>query len=155
MPNDLIAEPLVARIFTIDIDGIVSGMQLTAVSGLELEMDVVTVTVNGPKGMQQHIKTRGGAVKVPDVQITRLAPLHADKDEIWKWFISIRDGGLIPAQRKHGSIVLHDSIYEEIGRFNFFNAWPSKLATDAFSSDSTEAIKETITLSLDRFERIK
>ena len=155
MPNDLISEPLVARVFTIDIDGIASGVQLTAVSALELEMDVITVTVNGPKGMQQHIKTRGGAVKVPDVVITRLAPLDATSDPIWQWFIAIRDGGLTPAQRKNGSIILHDSVYAEVGRFNFFAAWPSKLATDGFGAESTEAIKENITLSLDRFERTK
>jgi phage tail-like protein len=88
-----------------------------------------------------------------------MAPLNAKNDALWKWFLRIRDGGMKAASRsetrKNGSIVLYDSAYDEVGRFNFFNGWPSKIATDPLSTDSQEAMKETITLVVERMERIK
>jgi len=43
----------------------------------------------------------------------------------------------------------------EIGRYNFFNGWPSKISTDAVSADSNEPVKETITLVIERLQRVK
>ena len=154
MPNDLIAEPLIARHFQLDVDGIGS-FAITGVEGMNIEIEVITVTQNMPSGIQQHIKTRGGAVTTPNITITRLAPLNAHEDKIWQWFLSIRDGGLTPAQRKNGSIILKGSILDEVGRFNFFGGWPSSLTTAGFDAESAAAIKETIVLSVDRFERVK
>jgi len=57
--------------------------------------------------------------------------------------------------RKNGSLVLYDSAFKEIGRFNFFNGWPSKISTDQMSTDSNDAVKETITLTIERLERVK
>jgi hypothetical protein len=51
--------------------------------------------------------------------------------------------------------VLYDSAYDEVGRFNWFNGWPSKIATDSLSTDSNDPMKETITLVVERIERVK
>ncbi len=59
------------------------------------------------------------------------------------------------SNRKNGSIVLYDTTIAEVGRFNFFNGWPSKIATDALSTESNDAVKETITLVIERLERVK
>jgi phage tail-like protein len=158
MPNDLISnDPIVARNFYLEIDG--ENLVLSGVSGLEIELDVVPIQQNGKDGRQQHIKTLGGVLKAPDITITRMAPLNAKNDPVWKWFLRIRDGGMKAASRadtrKNGSIVLYDSAYDEVGRFNFFNGWPSKISTDALSTDSNEPMKETIVLVVERVERIK
>jgi phage tail-like protein len=158
MPNDLIStDPIVARNFYLEIDG--ASLILSGVSGLEIELDVVPMAQNGKDGKQQHIKTLGGVLKAPDITITRMAPLSANDDPLWKWFKQIRDGGMKAksraASRKNGSIVLYDSAYEEVGRFNWYNGWPSKISTDALSTDSNEPMKETITLVVERIERIK
>jgi phage tail-like protein len=88
-----------------------------------------------------------------------MAPLSANDDPLWKWFKKIRDGGMKAkarsATRKNGSIVLYDSSYEEVGRFNWYNGWPSKISTDALSTDSNEPMKETIVLVVERIERVK
>jgi phage tail-like protein len=158
MPNDLIStDPIVARNFYLQIDN--DNLVLSGVSGLEIELDVVNVSQNGKDGKQQHIKTLGGTLKAPEIQITRMAPLNAKADPIWKWFLMIRDGGMKAtaraATRKNGSIVLYDSAYDEVGRFNFFNGWPSKIATDALTTESNEPMKETIVLVVERIERVK
>jgi phage tail-like protein len=158
MPNDLIStDPIVARNFYLEIDG--ENLVLSGVSGLDIELEVVSVQQNGKDGKQQHVKTLGGTLKVPDLSITRMAPLSAESDPLWKWFKTIRDGGMKAssreATRKNGSIVLYDSSFAEVGRFNFYNGWPSKIGTDALSTDSNDAMKESITMVVERIERVK
>ena len=76
MPNDLISnDPIVARNFYLEIDG--ENLVLSGVSGLEIELDVVSIQQNGKDGKQQHIKTLGGVLKAPDLTVTRMAPLDA------------------------------------------------------------------------------
>lgn len=159
MPNDLIStDPIVAQHFFLEVDGQTISL-LSGVSGLDLELDVVTLQQNGKDGKQQQIKTLGTTTKVPDLSLTRMAPLDAMADPVWKWFNDIRTKGIVAADRtsnrKNGSIVLFDASGAEIGRFNFFNGWPSKIATDQLSTDSNDAVKETITLTIERLERVK
>jgi phage tail-like protein len=158
MPNDLISnDPIVARNFYLELDG--ENLVLSGVSGLEIELDVVSIQQNGKDGRQQHIKTLGGALKAPELTITRMAPLNAASDPLWTWFLKIRNEGMKATarseKRKTGSIVLYDSAYDEVGRFNFYGGWPSKITTDPVSTDSNEPMKETVTLQVDRVDRIK
>lgn len=157
MPNSLIAtDPIVARNFFLDIPG-ESTLVLQGVSGLDVELDVVNVSQNGAGGKQEHIKTVGGVLKAPDVSLTRMAPQAATNDPVWKWFLDIRDHGFKDRsdKRKNVSIILYDVAMAEVGRFNITNAWPSKIATDSLSTDSNDAMKETITLVCERIERVK
>ena len=157
MPNSIIStEPIVARNFFLDIPG-ESTLVLSGVSGLDVEVDVVPLSQNGKNGKQEHIKTIGGVLKAPDVTITRMAPQAADSDPLWKWFMDIRDKGFANRsdKRKNVSIVLYDVGGNEVGRFNLFNVWPSKIATDALSTESNEPMKETITLVCERVDRVK
>jgi phage tail-like protein len=158
MPNDLIAtDPIVAQNFYLEIAG--DNIILSGVSGLDVEHDVVTIQQVGKDGKAQSVKTRGNALKAGDITITRMAPMNALEDPIWKWFNDIRakgfSGSARTAARKSGSIVLFDGAYTEVGRFNFINGWPSKISTDAVSTDSNEAVKETITMVIERLERVK
>jgi phage tail-like protein len=157
MPNDLISnDPIVARNFYLELPD--ANLVLSGVSGLEIELDVVSIAQNGKDGKQQHIKTLGGVLKAPQITVTRMAPLDATKDPIWKWFLKIRDGGMKASARattrKHGSIVMYDTPGSRVGQFDFYNGWPSKIATDSMSTDSNEPMKETIVLEVERIERV-
>jgi phage tail-like protein len=46
--------------------------------------------------------------------------------DVWTWRKGVEDGGLREA-RKSGSIVAYDQSHVEIARWNFENAWPSKV----------------------------
>jgi phage tail-like protein len=159
MPNDLISnDPIVAQNFALEVDGTPIAI-LSGVSGLDIEIDVVSIQQNGPGGKMQMVKTRGQMTKSPDLSLTRMAPADATSDGLWKWFTDVRTKGFAltdrTGNRKNGSVVMYDSVGTEVGRFNFFNAWPSKIATDAMSTDSNDAVKETITLVCERIERVK
>lgn len=158
MPNDLInTDPIVAQNFYLELDG--EKLILSGVSGLDVEVDVVTIQQNGKDGKKQSIKTVGTNTKVPDISLTRMAPMAAAEDPIWKWFKTVRETGFSgnarTASRKNGSIVFFDTSLKEVGRFNFFNGWPSKIGTDAVATDSNEPLKETITIVIERLERVK
>lgn len=150
-------DPIVGRFFYLDIDG--EKIVLSGVSGLDIELEVVSLQQNGKSGKQEHIKTLGGGLKVPDITLTRAAPLDAMSDPIWKWFKQIRESGFKGADRadnrKTGSIIFYDASLTEVGRFNFINGWPSKISTDGLSTDSNDAVKETITIVCERIDRIK
>ncbi len=149
-------DPLVARSFYLDFPNL-SSFVLSAVSGLEVELEVVPLSQNGPNGKQEHIKSLGGGLKVPEISVTRMAPQDAQNDPLWKWFLDIRDHGFKNRtdKRQDGSIILYDGAGTEVGRFNIFGCWPSKIAADSLSTESNEALKETITFQAERIERAK
>lgn len=151
-------DPIVAQNFFLEIDGEVISA-LTAVSGLDIEVGVSTSTQAGSGGRQEIVKGLGTRTTVSDLQLTRVAPLDSSSDKLWQWFNDIRGVGLVAAdragQRKNGSIVLFDAARNEVSRFNFYNAWPSKISTDQLSVDSSDAVKENVTIVIERLERVK
>jgi len=158
MPNELISnDPIVAQNFFLEIDGEIVTI-LSGVSGFDVEVDVVSMQQAGKDGKVQIVKTRGNDNKPPDLSLTRMAPNDSSQDKLWGWFMDIRDKGLTgdrASNRKNGSIVLYNTSNAEVGRFNFTNAWPIKIATDSVSTDSNEPLKETITLVCERLDRVK
>ena len=160
MPNaELInTDPIVSQNFFLEIDGSVVSI-LTSVSGLDVEVDVVTMQQAGANGKTQIIKTLGNVKKPPDLQLVRMAPPDSTQDKLWGWFNDIRDKGILLSDRtnnrKSGSIVMYDTTNAEIARFNFTNGWPSKISTDQLSVDSNDPVKETITLVVESLARVK
>lgn len=157
MPGLFTADPIISQNFFLEIDGKVV-TALMSVSGLDVEVGVSKSTQIGDKGQKQQVKFLGQTVEVPDLSLTRVAPTDVDSDEMWKWFKSVREGGLAgdrASNRKNGSVVLYDAAATEVARFNFFNGWPSKISTDQLSVDGSEALKETITIVIERLERVK
>lgn len=158
MPNFLQEDTLIAQNFFLEIKGEII-TYLSGVSGLDIEMEhseVIQTTADGKKVIRKML---GGHIKAPDLSLTRVAPSDSTSDPLWGWFNAIYQKGMPIGnrtdQRKDGSIVLYDSTGKEIARFNFFNGWPTKIATDALSVDSNDPVKETITLVCERLERVK
>lgn len=157
MPGLFTADPIISQNFFLEIDGKVVAA-LMSVSGLDVEVGVAKSTQIGEKGQKQQVKFLGQTVEVGDLSLTRVAPADIASDELWKWFKAVRDGGLAGQRaknRKNGSVVLYDAGANEVARFNFFNGWPSKISTDQLSVDGSDALKETITIVIERLERIK
>lgn len=151
------ADPIITQNFFLEIDGKVV-TALISVSGLDVEVGVAKATQIGEKGQKQQVKFLGQTVEVPDLSLSRVAPADVDSDELWKWFKAVREGGLAggrESNRKNGSVVLYDASSKELARFNFFHGWPSKISTDQLSVEGSDALKETITLVIERLERVK
>ncbi|MCC2308613.1 phage tail protein [Cellulomonas chengniuliangii] len=151
-------DPIVAQNFFLEIDGEVIST-LISVSGLDIEVSVSRSKQSGSGGVLQEVKGLGSATQTSDLQLSRVAPLDSTSDKLWNWFNEIRGTGLVATdragQRKNGSIVLYDTARNEVARFNFFNSWPSKISTDQLSVESTDVVKESITLVIERLERVK
>ena len=143
--NDAIA----ARNFAIEIDG-TQIAQFTELSGLVSEMDVTELKENGADG-KLVIKKIPGAHKPPTLTLKRAKNVSMD---LYKWHKSALDGKVKDA-RKNGSIILYDYESGEIARWNFVNAWPSKLTTGTLKAGSNDVVTEEATIVMESLERVK
>src|SRR6478735_2745664 len=92
MPNEALInnDPIVAQNFFLEIDGSVVSI-LSSVSGLDIEMEVVSIEQAGANGKVQVVKTLGKSNKAPDLSLVRMAPPVMTDDKLWGWFNDIRD----------------------------------------------------------------
>ena len=158
MPELIKNDPIIGSNFYLEIDG-ANVAHLTEVNGLDLEVNVAELQQVGPNGQMQIIKTLGQSKAQGDISLKRAAPLDIANDALWKWFNDIYGKGMSAKgrdeKRKNGSVVIYDATNTEVARWNFFNAWPSKISNDGFSVTSNDPVSETITLTCERLERKK
>jgi phage tail-like protein len=133
--------------FTLEIDG-VELARFQGVGGLSWETEVVEEKIATKDGKVRFLK-RPGQTKYPDVTFKR--GLSAD-GALLKWYKSVLDGKV---ERKSGSIVVYDLAGEEIDRWNFENAWPSKWSASDLDSGSDAVVIEEVTLAVEHMERKK
>ncbi len=156
---DLITtDPLVATNFFLEIEGEVIG-NLTSCEGLQLELEKAEINQRTANGQfVQHV-----AFSKPkwtgELTLKRLAPNDATSDAMWTWFNTIRDKGMSAdnrsGERKDGSIVIYDTTLTEVSRWNFYSAWPSKIAADGMEVGKNDPVAESITLQYEKLERKK
>jgi phage tail-like protein len=151
-------DPLVGTNFFLEIDGSVIS-NLTSVDGLSVEVEKADITQRVESGNYiQHV-TMSKPKLTGELTIKRLAPLDAVNDPLWTWFNSIRDSGMSAnnrsGERKDGSVVIYDTTMTEIGRWNFYSAWPSKIANDSFEVTKNDPVHESITIQYEKLERKK
>jgi phage tail-like protein len=159
MPLDLLKQdPLIATNFFLEVDGSIIS-SLSEVSGLDVEVEVAEVVQRGATGQLIHHKTLSKPKWVGELTIKRTAPLDATSDPLWKWFVDIRDKGMSAdnrgGERKNGSVVIYDSTMTEVSRWNFYNAWPSKISSDSMTVSSNDPINESVTVQYEKLERKK
>ncbi len=156
--NLLKEDPLVATNFFLEVSGeIISN--LTSVDGIAVELEKVDINQRTAKGqLVQHV-----AYSKPkwtgEFTVKRLSPLTSANDPLWKWFMTIRDKGMSVEnrnqERKSGSLVVYDSTMKEISRWNFTEAWPSKISVDAFEVTKNDPVEESITFQYESLTRVK
>ena len=71
--------------------------------------------------------------------------------ELYQWHRDAIQGKLA---RKSGSIVVLDQQGNEVGRWNFFNAWPTKYDGPDFNAEGTDIAIETLELAHEGVERV-
>ena len=135
--------------FSIEIDGVTIA-QFQEVSGLTSELDVIELKQNTPDGKYVIHKLPGNR-KPPSITLKR--GKNGSKD-LWDWHEKIFQGKVSDA-RKNGSVVLYNYDHSEVGRYNFVNAWPSKVSMGALKAGSNEILMEEITIVCEELERVK
>ena len=153
MPTGLEAagreDPITSFHFGLEFQGQVTGY-FTECSGLGSENDIVEQKVVTDKGVETVLKIPG-RLKWGDITLKR----GITKDmQIWDWRKLVEDGKVKDA-RRDGSIVMFDQELGEVARWNFMNAWPSKVSGPSLKSDSNELGIEELTLVHEYITRVK
>ena len=152
MPTGLPGSPtdaLAGYHYSVEVDG-VSIAQFQEVSGLTSELDVIELKENTKDGKYVNRKLPGNR-KAPSITLKRAKSSSMD---LWQWHQKMLTGKLSDA-RKNGSVVLYNYDHSEVGRYNFMNAWPSKVSTSALKAGSNEILMEEVTIVCEELERVK
>ena len=135
--------PLPSYRFQVEIDGIRrAGFQ--QVTGLEITVEPVEHNEGG----------RTTPLKVPGLtrysDITLRYGVIRDP-ELYRWIRDVVDRRI---ERRNGSIVLLDVAGEEEAvRWNFFEAWPTKLTVGDLNAETSDVLVDTLVLAIERLEQ--
>ncbi len=149
VPNVSNNDAFAARNFAIEVDGVTIA-QFTELSGLTSEIEVTELKENGPDG-KLIIKKIPSNSKPPTITLKRAKNVSM---ELSKWHDLARKGKIKEA-RKNGSIILYDFENGEVARWNFVNAWPSKLSVGSLKAGSNDVVTEEATIVTESCERVK
>ena len=143
------SDPLVSYQFAVEVGGMVTGY-FTEVSGMGSENEVIeqkVVTDNG----QEVIQKVPGRLKWNEVTLKRGI---TDNLQIYEWRKLVEDGKMKEA-RKNCSIIMFDRNYTPAARWDFVNAWPSKVTGPDVKADSNDFGVEEVVLHHEGMTRTK
>jgi phage tail-like protein len=141
-------DPLVSAFFTIDFGGAVVGA-FRECTGLGSENEVVEYKASGDKG-KYVMKKVPGRMKWNNITLKRGI---TDAMDMWKWRKKVEDGKVNEA-RTNGSIVMYNQQNEAVARWDFVNAWPSKLSGPTANATNNEVGIEELEITHEGYTRV-
>lgn len=130
--------------FLVEIDGITQA-GFSDCSGLGSSTDPVEYREGGDNTTMRKLP---GTTKYTNIS---LKSGLSDSRELYDWYRKVVTG---KTERRNGSIVVLDADgITEVVRWNFFNAWPTKLEAPLFSAKGNEVAIETLELAHEGLER--
>ena len=153
MPSDPFAsakfrDPLPIFKFLVELKAGIQVGNFQQVSGLGQTQDVIEHKAATKAGMV-IVQKIPGYVNFSDIVLKR--GLTEDKSA-WEWRQKIVDGKVNDA-RSDGSVVAYNQAGEESARWNFTNAWPTKVATSPVKADGKDVVMEELTLAVESLVR--
>lgn len=142
-------DPLVSSWFGVEFQGAISGA-FRECSGIGSENEVVESKASGPKG-EFILKKVPGRMKWNNITLKRGI---TDTMDLWKWRQLVEEGKVDEA-RKNGSIVMFNQKGDEMARWDFTNAWPSKLTGPSANATNNELAIEELELVHESYKRVK
>ena len=134
------SDPLIGFNYRLEIEGKLAGY-FTEVSGIGSEHEIVEHKVVDDNG-REIVQKIPGRLKWENVTLKRGI---TDAMDIWDWRKLVEDGKMGDA-RTNCSIIMMDRNYEDVARWDFVEAWPSKVSGPSVKSDSNEFGVEEVTL---------
>jgi phage tail-like protein len=134
-------DPLVAFKFGLEIEGKLSGF-FTQVSGIGSETEVISHKVVNSKTGETLIQQVPGRLSWTPVSLKRGVTSSMD---IWEWRQKVVEGK-VDSARTNCSIVAYNQEQKEIARWNFENAWPSKVVGPEMDAGSANYMVEDVTI---------
>jgi phage tail-like protein len=139
--NEPVSEdPLLGFSFRLDIGDRAAGY-FTECSGIGSEHEIIDHKVVDDQG-HEIVRKIPGRLKWGDVTLKR--GITSDM-KLWDWRDQVVSGKMEDA-RQNCSIVMLSRDYKEVAVWNFFNAWPSKVAGPSLKADSNEFGVEEVTI---------
>ncbi len=141
-------DPVVSAWFGVEFQGQVVGA-FRECTGMGSENEVVEYKASGPKG-EYIMKKVPGRLKWNNITLKRGI---TDAMDMWKWRKLVEQGKVNEA-RKNGSIVMFNQEGLEVSRWEFINAWPSKLTGPSANATNNEVGIEELELTVEGYARI-
>ena len=145
------AEPALRRAGVVPVrhrDRRIEIAQFSEVSGLASEIDVIELKENTRDG-KLVIHKSPGAIKPPT------SPSSAPRTRPRRSGTGTRPCSRARSarRRKNGSVILKSYDGSEVARYNFTNAWVSKVSTGTLKAGANEVLMEEASLVCESFER--
>ena len=134
-------DPLVAFKFGLEIEGKLTGF-FTSVSGIGSESEVIEHKITNPETGETLIQKLPGRATWTDVTLKRGVTSSID---VWQWRQQVVEGKVSDA-RTNCSIIAYNQQNEDIARWNFEGAWPSKVTGPEMDAGSQDYLVEEITI---------
>jgi phage tail-like protein len=131
----------VGHSFGLDIDGVMI-KQITEVSGLKMEQDVIELKQNSADG-KYMVKKLPGRPTAGEVTVTR----GLTGDTSFEQWIKDSRFGKMPNARKGGAIVVFDYEGSPIKRYKLTNAWPKSLEIGTLKAGDTSVLTEQLVIT--------
>jgi phage tail-like protein len=141
-------DPLVAFKFGLEIEGKLSGF-FTQVGGIGSETEVIAQKVVNSETGETVINQIPGRLSWTR---SRQRGVTSTMD-IWAWRQQVVEGKVDEA-RTNCSIVAYSQDNKEIARWNFENAWPSKVTGPEMDAGSTNYMIEDVTIVHEGVKRV-
>ncbi len=143
------SDPLIGFNFMLEITGKIAGY-FTECGGIGSEHEIIEHKVVDESG-HEIIRKIPGRMKYTDVTLKR--GITSDM-QIYNWRKDVENGKLDKA-RTNCSIVMMDREYKDVARWDFVNAWPSKVTGPALKSDSNEIGIEEVVIVHEGLTRVE
>jgi phage tail-like protein len=142
-------DPLVSAWFGVEFQGQVAGA-FRECTGLGSENEVVEYKASGQRG-EYIVKKVPGRMKWNNITLKRGI---TDSMDMWQWRKLVEQGKVVDA-RKNGSIVMFNQQGDEVARWDFVGAWPSKLIGPTANAGNNEVGIEELEITHEGYERVK
>lgn len=143
MATGVITDPFGNYNFLVEIDGI-SRAAFQEASGFDSTIDIIE---HREGGENTTLRKLPGMTKYSNISLKWGI---TDDRELYDWHRRIVQGDM---ERKNGSIVLLNRRGEEVARWNFVRAWPSKWDGPDLNAEGTDVAIEMLELAHEGVER--
>jgi phage tail-like protein len=124
-------------------DGVAVSGSFTEASGLDVEIPVIEYRTGSE---DITVRKLTGLKKAPSaLTFKRGVTGHVG---FWNWVVEALNGKV---RRTSGSIVMLDENRQEVMRWNFDRAWPTKYTGPSFNATKNEIAMETLVLACESF----
>jgi phage tail-like protein len=139
---------LIAAWFSVEFQGAIAGV-FRECSALGSQHDVVTYNGTSEKGMQVTNKMTGN-LKFNPITLKRGL---TDNQDFWEWHKTAAIDGDVASARKSGTITMYSPKREAVAKWEFHNAWPSKVTGPTFDASSNNVAIEELTIVYEDYRR--